>query len=172
MLVWVDAGHGGKDPGASGPSGTRESDICLLAAKELKVLLERKGHKVAMTRDKDEYVDLSQRARNANFVRAGLFVSLHCNASADPNAHGLETYIHTTAGEYARALAGGIQARVPAATGLTDRGVKKAGFAVLRLTWMPAILVEMAFISNPREEAMLQDAEWRTRLLENLAALI
>ncbi len=90
--IVLDPGHGGKDPGAVGPKGLREKDVVLALAKRIKPRLEAQGYEVLMTRDRDVYVELKDRARFANDRKADLFVSIHTNASKNRKVRGIETY--------------------------------------------------------------------------------
>jgi len=92
-LVVIDAGHGGKDPGAVGLSGTREKDVTLALARRTKRLIESRGDiKVILTRSDDRYLGLVDRTAMANTLKADIFISIHCNASPDSRARGIETY--------------------------------------------------------------------------------
>ncbi len=137
--------------------------VCLL----LKNILTAQGVEVLLTRDGD-YVpggvsevnaDLGSRCRIANEQGADLFVSVHCN-SASAAAHGTETYCYLFGGQ-GEQLAQAVQSALVKDLGLTDRGVKSANYYVLRKTNMPAILTELAFISNPIEERMLADPKYQ-----------
>jgi len=161
MIIMIDPGHGG-EPGAIGPSGVREKDINLLVAERLHLLLADAGIEAYMTRIGDEEVSLAKRAEKANNISADYFISIHCNAANSPTAHGTETY-HYPGSVKGRALAQAVQQELVSATGLADRGVKEANFYVLRMTAMPAILVELAFLSNPEEERLLIDPEFQTK---------
>ena len=158
--IILNPGHGPKnsgvfDPGAVGPSRIREADVNLAVAKLLKPLLEAAGAQVLLVRDGD----LSDVVNTANVSGADYFVSIHCNAAADPAAHGTETYIYSENGK-AMSLAKAIQAAVVSALGTTDRGVKvRPGLYVLRKTSMPALLIELAFVSNAAEEQLLAWAD-------------
>ncbi len=90
--IVVDAGHGGKDPGAKGPGGIQEKDLTLAMAKALSRRLKLEGFEVFLTRDSDVFLTLEERTAFANKKRADLFVSIHINASGDPSAQGIETY--------------------------------------------------------------------------------
>ena len=149
-VIVIDPGHGGRDPGAVGPGGTKEADVNLAIAHLGKSRLER-DFTVFMTRQNDETVTLNTRSAFANAKRADLFISIHCNAATNPLANGTETYYISKDG--AR-LAKGIHERL-VDLGLRDRGIKQETYAVLRKTKMPAVLVEAAFISNPEEEMRL-----------------
>lgn len=152
--IFIDAGHGGHDPGAVG-SRSREKDNVLKVANRLKVLLESHGHTVRMSRSTDVFLSLSERARLANVWGADYFVSLHNNA-ATSSATGFETFIHN--GPVQSKTAGfqnAIHAAIIKDIGIRDRGKKRANFAVLRETRMPAVLIEYAFISNVSDENIL-----------------
>lgn len=92
-VIVLDAGHGGKDPGAIGPTGVKEKDIALAYARETKKLLERKGYTVHMTRDNDTFIKLAERRKKAREVKADLFISIHANASENPAARGSDVFI-------------------------------------------------------------------------------
>ena len=94
--VAIDAGHGGTDPGALGPSGLREKDVTLAVAHKLAPILSRLGIEVALTRDDDRYVTLEERTARANAFGADLFVSIHCNAAENKTRRGVETYVLDT----------------------------------------------------------------------------
>src|SRR5690625_7824219 len=88
--ICIDPGHGGHDPGAIGPTGLRESEVVLDVANRIVSLLDERGHSVLMTRERDSFVGLRERAKVANHASSRIFVSLHCNAFTDPDANGLE----------------------------------------------------------------------------------
>jgi N-acetylmuramoyl-L-alanine amidase len=211
-VIVVDAGHGGKDPGATGTRGTEEKDITLKAALELaKVLRERGDFKVVLTRDDDTFVPLSGRSKIANDLHADLFVSLHCNASESRKERGFEVYsISETASDpEAERLAAAenaalkyegkdpqdetakmillamtkteminesapfavlVEREIARHVSIPDRGVKHAGFYVLRGTHAPAILVEMAFLTYRKDEAKLASRRFRRKMAEGIAA--
>ncbi len=211
--VVIDAGHGGSDPGARGPSGLRESEVSLavsrLVAERLAV---EHGIDVVMTRDRDVFVPLEDRAQRANDARADLFVSIHCNAAERVEARGVSVYaldaqhervenrfarrvsvereldpIDDTevshilanlqlASQGARSwrLAGSVQRSLlqtlrGAYADVDDMGVHVARFNVLVGTEMPAILVELSFISNPMEEGRLRDEGYQRHLARAVA---
>jgi N-acetylmuramoyl-L-alanine amidase len=104
--VIIDAGHGGHDTGAIGPTGVREKDVALAIAKKLESTLEARGVDALLTRDADAFVALEDRARFANLHRGDLFVSIHCNAHKSPKLRGIETYtLNVTSDRYAIKLA-------------------------------------------------------------------
>lgn len=153
----LDPGHGGSDPGAVGKR-SHEADIVLVIAKIVGEILVENGQKVIYTRTTDKYLTLSQRATIANSSKCDTFISIHCNSAVNKGAHGVETFSHPISSNGAK-LSKFVQEELVKATSLTNRGRKTANFGVLRLTYMPAILVETAFISNAlEEEALLQYA--------------
>ncbi len=172
MRIVIDPGHGGADSGAVGPGGTKEKDVNLAVAKLLFKYLDPVAD-VKLTRSDDrrlgnnENSDLAERVRIAEAWRANYFISLHCNA-ATAGARGVETYAYKPGGEGER-LARAIQKELVEATGFLNRGVKFANYYVLRKTSMPAVLIEMGFISNPAEEKLLKDPTWQEKAAKAIA---
>jgi N-acetylmuramoyl-L-alanine amidase len=211
--IVVDAGHGGHDPGAIGPTGLREKELTLDVARRVAALLqEDAGVRVVLTRGKDQFLALRERTALANRERADLFVSIHVNAAPARSAAGTETYFLSTeasdnAAREAAAfenrvisleasarggprdvlrtilwdlaqsdfqqessrLAEAVQNNLDRALRLPSRGVKQAPFYVLGGAAMPAVLVEIGFMSNPREEARLKDDGYRDRIAQAIA---
>ncbi|MBD3886279.1 N-acetylmuramoyl-L-alanine amidase [Phormidium tenue FACHB-886] len=178
-IICIDPGHGGNDSGASGPTGVREKDVTLAVALHLQTLLLPRGARVVLTRTADtsvaapnasDYEELSARADIANQANANFFLSIHCNSYEQATAHGVETYCYpgSTRGYQ---LANTVQKQLVTLLGTNeDRGVKEAKFAVLNYTDMPAILVELAFISNPTQEYMLADLDKQKSFAEAILA--
>lgn len=175
----LDPGHGGKFPGAVGPSGLQEKEVTLDVCLKLRDKLQALGADVRMTRETDRTVappdatlgeDLAARVALANQWPAAFFISVHCNAAVNPQAHGTETYIARKASQRSQALARDIYRDMVDQLGLRGRGVKRANFHVIRNTTMPAVLVETAFLSNPIEESLLGDEEFRDRIAESIAS--
>jgi N-acetylmuramoyl-L-alanine amidase len=157
VVVAVDAGHGGSDPGAIGPTGTKEKDVALAIAQALRRLLTQQQLDVVMTRDADVFVPLEDRAQIASRGGATLFVSIHANASTDPNATGTQTFY---ANPTSQPLAQAVLDETARTNGLAPRGTTQASFKVLVDTGhIPSILVEAAFITNAREEQLLRDPQ-------------
>ena len=155
LVVAIDAGHGGSDPGALGPSGAREKDVALAIAQKLRALLARQRIEAVMVRDADVFVPLDDRARIAARGGATVFISIHANAAVDANANGTQVFYLTP---QSAPLAAAIADETGRAAGVASRGVAVARFAVLVDTpRIPAVLVETAFITNPREEQLLRD---------------
>ncbi|MGL4875266.1 MAG: N-acetylmuramoyl-L-alanine amidase [Clostridium sp.] len=146
--VFIDPGHGGSDPGASG-NGVIERDKVLEISMKLGTLLRARGIEVKYSRTSNgAYVGLSERAQMANSWGADIFVSIHANSFTSVSANGTETFLHTNGSNISRELARKINNSIVGKTGTNNRGVKVANFAVLRETNMPSVLVETAFVSN------------------------
>jgi N-acetylmuramoyl-L-alanine amidase len=165
-IVALDAGHGGSDPGAIGPSGLREKDVTLAIAEDVQTLLAQQHFGVIMVRESDVFVPLDDRARIAAQAGATLLVSIHANASVDANANGTQTFYYTP---QSVPLAQAVLDELSKATGLAPRGVTQARFAVLVESRIPAILVETAFITNPREEHLLGDPAAQQMFAQGIA---
>ena len=183
MKIVLDPGHGGRDPGAIGrDTGLHEADVNLAVAKLLERKLMKSGHTVALTRwTNDQLVpgdrnrDLAARPTVANKIKADLFLSIHCNSVENRSASGFEAF--TTRGQdasdpLATAIINAWMAVFPNAllrADLTDGDPdKEASFAVLRQAKVPAVLVEMEFISNPAGERFLGSAANQERMAEAL----
>ncbi|WP_158232443.1 N-acetylmuramoyl-L-alanine amidase [Sporosarcina sp. P13] len=152
--IFIDPGHGGHDPGAVGIR-SREKDNVLKVALRLKTILEGYGHEVRLSRSTDEFISLGERARLANAWGGDYFFSLHDN-SATASATGFETFVYNGSISAATTkLQNAVHSSIANQIGIRDRGKKRANFAVLRLTHMPAVLVEYAFISNYNDETIL-----------------
>jgi len=209
VVVAIDAGHGGRDPGAVGRHGTHEKDVTLAVALKLERLLKRQhGIRPVLIRRSDKYIRLRERVRLARAKKADLFVSIHADAFRDQRARGSSVYALSLRGassEAARWMAdkenssdlfGGValdqhsdlvasvlldlaqKATIQSSLDIGDNvlgrlkrvgrvhkhEVEQAGFAVLRSPDIPSILVETAFISNPREERKLRSAAYQNKL--------
>lgn len=189
-VICLDPGHGGKDIG--NPQGSqKEKNHTLLLAQEVAKILEQQKFKVVMTRNRDTFVDLSDRAEIANRNKADLFVSMHYNAAGDTSVKGLEVYCMSPAGMSSSNAGGGrtdvgnfpgnahnsenmllayqMQKSILKAVPMEDRGVKRARFEVLRETKMPAVLIEGGFMSNSSEAKRIYDPAWRKRMAQAIA---
>ncbi len=171
MKICVDAGHGGSDPGAVGtdPFRLAEKEVTLQISLLLEQELQERGHSVVMTRRTDRTLGLLPRARFANRLRADLFLSIHANAAATASAEGMEVYHFPDSREGRRVAVAMLQSLITAFPDHKNRGVKEANFAVLRVTEMPAILVETEFITHPRQLEFLSDPESQEALVEAVA---
>lgn len=211
VVVAIDAGHGGEDPGATGPNGTHEKDVVLAIAKRLSALVQKEpGMQPLMIRTGDYYIGLRERVQKAREHRADLFVSIHADSFRNNRASGSSVYTLSTGGasseaarwladkENASDLIGGVSlddkddllaavlldlsqnatieaSHEVARDVLSDLGnvgplhrqhVEQAGFVVLKSPDVPSILVETAFISNPKEERKLRNPRHQEDLAE------
>lgn len=164
----LDAGHGGHDTGAPGPTGLNESDVNLHVTKSVGTLLERIGIKVSYTRTDDTYPSISDRWKKANKEGVQWFVSIHCNSNG-PSASGIETLIENRDSP-AYGMARVVQVQLINVTGDKDRGVKsRPDLGVLAGTKCPALLIEIGFISHPETEAKLKTNEYKELIAEAIA---
>ncbi|MDA3907526.1 MAG: N-acetylmuramoyl-L-alanine amidase, partial [Sulfurimonas sp.] len=211
-VIVIDAGHGGKDPGAVGYRNYREKVIVYKISQELKKILRARGYKVHMTRDRDKFVKLSKRTDYANKKKADIFVSIHANAVGRNNAnkvHGIECYFlspsrsklaervaakentadlsemnrygkntflnflnshkivasNKLAIDLQRGMLGSLNKKYK----VKDGGVREGPFWVLVGAQMPAVLVEVGFISHPQEAKKLVDPKYRKTIAIGLA---
>jgi len=214
-LIVLDAGHGGHDSGAVGPSGVMEKDIVLDVTRRVARMIESGlGVKVVLSRDSDVFVPLRERTNFANKQRADLFVSIHANAHPQAVSEGVETYflsseasdnaarqvaavengvvqLESTGGSRPRGdvlksilwdlaqsefqeessfMAETVQDSMSRSLNLVNRGVKQAGFYVLGGAAMPAILIEIGFVTNRKEERKLSTSEYREGLARAIYA--
>jgi N-acetylmuramoyl-L-alanine amidase len=186
--VVIDAGHGGRDPGAI-HHGVRESDVNLAVALALRPVLEAVGARVVLTRDSDRALaaggvdsDLQARVNVANQVGADLFVSIHANAHSDRDVRGAISFYGAEAGfnsgarrtprlvSRSRQLAGAINREVVSATGEIDRGTRQATFWVLGGPRAPAVLVEVGFLTNAEEAGRLAAPDHQREIARGVAA--
>lgn len=163
--IIVDAGHGGKDTGAIGPHGLYEKDVTLATALLLKTELEKAGAIVTLTRGTDIFLELSQRTAISNSSNADAFISIHCD-SYNGTSNGTTTYYNTTVnfnGPKSNLLAQNIEKNLTSSLKTYNRGVKEQDFYVNRMNTLPSVLVELAYISNPKEEALLRSSDFRQK---------
>jgi N-acetylmuramoyl-L-alanine amidase len=166
MKICIDAGHGGSDPGAIGtdPFRLEEKEFNINLAQTLEAELESRGHWAVMTRRKDRSVSLPARANFANRLEAEFFVSIHANAAESYLAEGMEVF-HFPGSEAGRDAATTVlNSMIESFPDHRNRGVKSANFTVLRLTNMPAVLVESEFLTNPDQLQFLANQENQQRL--------
>jgi N-acetylmuramoyl-L-alanine amidase len=172
FTICIDAGHGGKDAGASA-NNLYEKDITLkLALKIAKLLNEYENTEILLTRQDDTFIKLNDRAKFANDNKADFFYSIHVNAATNIAARGYEDYIHTSlSNESGTAkLRDIIHEEIKNYVGrynVPDRGKKKADFMVLRLTKMPAVLTENLFLTNGEDVKLLKDDTFLNGLAES-----
>ncbi len=190
-LVVIDPGHGGKDSGANGPNKIMEKQVVLDISMRVKRLLEAKKIPVRLTRTGDTYPSLQQRTDYAAKVGADLFISIHADGAGDPSAKGVETFITTVAGgessnqygqggdtsaeanntyDAANAVLGfSIQSNLLKMSKRSDRGLRRARFAVIKRAPCPAALVECGFLTNPTEEALLNSSSYRESVARGIS---
>jgi N-acetylmuramoyl-L-alanine amidase len=164
--ILIDAGHGGSDPGA--PSNTKEPAekfFTLDISHRLKTLLEKRGATVIMVREGDQNPSLQDRVVKAQLESADVFVSVHINSFFQDYANGTETFYYKGMD---KPLARIIHQKLVKALGLKDLGLKENRLYVLRNSRMPAVLVEPCFLSNPREQSLLGDPNFRQRIAQAL----
>ncbi len=191
--IVLDAGHGGYDMGAQNKElGLNEKDLTLEVIRYLKLLLEKKGYTVVLTRSEDRYLGLDERAEIVRNEKADLFLSLHFNAATNQKATGTETYILTpqlqqSTGDSEMSekdtveLVGNQLDPWNAIAGFyfhrqlvydlkgTDRGLKRARFVVLRNLNCPGLLIEAAFLSNREEANRVKTVAFQKRLAHSMA---
>lgn len=162
LVVIVDPGHGGPDPGAVGIGGLQEKGIVLDIGQQVAALLEQRGIQAILTRSDDRDLDLEPRVRMAEQANATIFVSIHANSIdlSRPDISGLETYYYQSGA----ALAQTIHASILQGTGIRDRGVRQARFYVLRRTSMPSVLIEVGFVTGQDDAARLSDPAYRSQM--------
>jgi N-acetylmuramoyl-L-alanine amidase len=209
VVIAIDPGHGGRDPGAIGHHGTKEKDVTLAMGKKLaKIINDTPGYKAILTRNSDRYIVLRKRVETARSHQADLFVSLHADAYKSPRVEGASVYALSLNGasseaarwiaekENASDLIGGISlddkddliasvlldlsqtatiqdslelgseilTKLGKVGKLNKEHVQQAGFAVLKAPDMPSILIETAFISNPKEERRLKSSKHQKKI--------
>ena len=162
-IIVLDAGHGGTDSGAVGKNNVYEKNIVLDVTKRLQKLLEQAGAKVVLTRKDDTYISLNERPNIAVKNYGEMFISIHTNSFGGSSALGTETYYNNNIGTNLNeelSLAKYINNEIVKNANMVNRGVKYGNYAVIRSIEMPAILVELGFISNPSDYAKLTSSEY------------
>ncbi|MUK88216.1 N-acetylmuramoyl-L-alanine amidase [Ornithinibacillus sp. L9] len=162
--VVLDPGHGGKDVGATGVSGQYEKSFTLSLSMKVKELLEQETDiEVYMTRSDDSYISQESRYRPtfANDLNADVFISIHGNTFTDSNVSGTETfYYHKSSLSFAKI----VHEHVAEATGFKDRGVKREAYFVVKDTEMPAVLLEIGYLTNPIDEQEMLTESFQNRV--------
>ncbi len=167
IVVVIDPGHGGPDPGAVGINGLQEKGIVLDIGIKVADLLEKQGIQAVLTRKEDIDLDLEPRVQMAQQLNATLFVSIHANSIdlSRPDISGLETYYYQSGAELAKT----IHQSVLEGTGIPDRRVRTARFYVLRKTSMPSVLVEVGFVTGRDDAAKLSTPSYRSQMAAAIA---
>ena len=163
--IIIDAGHGGRDPGAVVHKSVYEKKFTLDIARRLERRLRKQGAVVIMTRNRDRDISLSRRALIANKSKADAYVSVHINSFVKSRAGGTETYYYKSKD---RRLARALQAQLQQDLALPNNGVKRARLYVLRHTKMPAALVEPLFMTNSKEFNLIQKGSYREKIAASL----
>lgn len=177
MTVVIDAGHGGKDPGAGGVDGTTEKSLNLDVALKLDKLLQSMGINTIMTRKDDTFIELGERANIANRNYADFFISIHFN-SFNKTTNGIETlyYPNTPNQDYKvdhKSIAQIFHTELLSSTKLASRAITpRPNLVVLNKTKMPAILAELGFVSNPTELAIIKTDKYKEDAARGLAVSI
>lgn len=168
LLVIIDPGHGGKDPGAIGIGGLREKDVILPISRRVAQILQQNGVQAVLTRDSDYFVSLPGRVKIAERVNANVFVSIHANSAGlkRPDVSGLETYYYYRSG---LRLARTVHNKILRSINVRNRKVRKARFYVLRKSSMPSILVETGFLTGREDAAKLRTSSYQNRMAEAIA---
>lgn len=178
-IIALDAGHGGSDTGAIGPTGVTEKGVTLRVAKALQKLLQAEGATVLMTRTTDTEVspkkanasdveELQARCDVGNDGNADIFISMHMDSFTNSTPSGTTGYYYTKGSKASQRLAQYVSEGVVTALGTGNRGTKSCNFYVVKHTDMPATLVEMAFISNDKEEKLMNSETGINRAAEGI----
>ncbi|WP_019486847.1 N-acetylmuramoyl-L-alanine amidase [Kamptonema formosum] len=167
IVVAIDPGHGGGDPGAVGIGGLQEKGIVLDISQQVAAILEQQGVQTILTRTDDREIDLQPRVDMAERVNATLFVSIHANAidMSRPDVNGIETYYFSSGENLARTIHNSILQ----GTGARDRRVRQARFYVLRKSSMPSVLLEVGFVTGAEDAARLRDPAYRSQMAASIA---
>jgi len=167
--VVVDAGHGGRDSGASRRYSPPEKVVTLDVAQRLNRKLRESQFRTVMTRSSDVFVPLDQRVAIGNRQANSIFVSVHFNDARRRGIHGFETYYSSP---HAASLAQRIQRKLLTLPRATNRGVRRANFRVLRNAVYPSVLVECGFLSNRAEGAQARSGAYREMLADKISEAI
>lgn len=174
LRVVVDPGHGGTDPGVTGATGATEAAVAYKVARELDAALAASGALVFLSREEDAGPSDGERAELANQLGSDLFISLHAAAHSDEAASGAATfyYGHDRFESEAGARLAELAQRAVSDLGLTDGRTHAKTFSILRETRMPAIHIELGYLTNPHEERRLTDPVFQRRLAFSIAAAV
>lgn len=168
--IVIDAGHGGKDPGAMSISNNYEKWLTLSLATKVNALLAKEPSiQTYMTREDDTFIELDDRVKAANEMNADLFISIHANRFTSPSVRGVETYFSR---DESIPLAEKLHQAVLQGSGLPDRGVRRSDFRVIKYTTMPAVLLETGYLSNVNDESKLMTEEVQDRIAQQLVEAI
>jgi N-acetylmuramoyl-L-alanine amidase len=166
--VVIDPGHGGKDTGAISVKGFYEKTVNLSVARKVAARLKKRGIKVVMTRTSDTYPELNERADIANRINADLFVSIHADSAYSRGLKGFTVYIAENASYKSQKVAKSIYNRMNKIHANT-KGIRRNDYRVLVRTKMPAVLVEMGYISNHHEAGMIASDSFQNKIADAIA---
>lgn len=163
--IVVDAGHGGRDSGTIGISGTMEKVYTLSVAKQLQNALKAAGANVIMTRTNDTYISLANRVYLSSYHQADAFISIHFDSINDSSVRGLTTYYYHPSHQK---LASSIHQSVVSATSLKNRSARNGNYYVLRENFQPAVLLELGYLSNKNDESLIQTAGFQANAVNGI----
>lgn len=172
MKWYLDFGHGGKDPGALGSKNTKESDTVLKIGMLVKSKLEKHSEKVITTRESDTFYSLEYRTNKANKNSCDYFISIHMNSSTNKTAKGTETWVYDSNSKIYN-LAQNLSSNLSTNLKTPNRGVKESKkFAVLKNSKMPALIIEIDFISNPEIESLCANKSYIKNVADTIASTL
>ena len=172
MKWYLDFGHGGKDPGAIGPTGIKESDIVLKIGMLVKSKLEEAFEKVITTRENDYYYSLQHRTNKSNKEACDYFVSFHMNAATNKAAKGCEVWVYDRDSKLYN-LAKNLSSNLSTNLRTPNRGIKESKkFAVLKNSKMPSLLIEIDFISNSEVESLCSNEFYIKNVADTIASTL
>ena len=173
-IIVIDPGHGGIKPGSSSPNGVVEKDLNLKISLKLEKALKDLGYNIIMTRNDDSHIDLEDRSNVANNKFADIFVSVHANSFTKPDVNGIEVLYTPVDGDpikdgLEKGLAKAVLDSLIKETGAVNRGLRKSpNLVVTRKSNMPAILVEVGFLSNAKEEKLITNDDYQEKLIKGI----
>ena len=172
MKWYLDFGHGGKDSGAIGPTNLKESDIALKIGMMVKENLENAFEKVITTRDNDKYYSLDYRTKKANNENSDYFISIHLNSATNTSAKGCEVWIYNENSKL-QTLANSLCNNLATKMNTPNRGVKYSKkLSVLKNSKMPALLIEIDFISNKEVEKSLRNDNHLKNIADTISSTL
>ena len=172
MKWYLDFGHGGKDPGAIGPTNLKESDVALKIGMIIKENLENALEKVITTREDDKYYSLDYRTKKANNENCDYFISIHLNSATNSSAKGCEVWLYNENSKL-KNLANNLCNNLSTKMDTPNRGVKYSkNLSVLKNTKMPALLIEIDFISNKEVENNLRNDNHLKNIADTISSTL
>ena len=166
--ILIDISHGGKDPGAISKQGTKEKDLSLNYASYINAELNRKKLGVIQTRTEDEFISLADRVEMAEAKNIDVVVSIHFNASRDPSKKGIKTYFKPEC-EKSKSLDNLFHANVIASNLIKDNGGDPGVFFILENSPVPAILIDVGYLTNEEDLKLIKDDEFKVKFASVLS---